>query len=173
MESLQRGETGSTLFGEQSAGRRRSDSGTTRADRSGRGISPPARHLAGACTLARSSCSPGNSRGNVRASRDRPIQRRAASRLPAGWVQIRRARPGRIAKREHLASTGCVMNQIRWDREREARTGIPEVVYGPGKTSAHLRQIFEGTTELRIASRLSDEQMHVLTEMATIYPSAR
>jgi NCAIR mutase (PurE)-related protein len=65
------------------------------------------------------------------------------------------------------------MNQIRWDRDREARTGIPEVVYGPGKTSAHLRQVFEGTTELRIASRLSDDQMQVLSELATIYPEAR
>ena len=65
------------------------------------------------------------------------------------------------------------MNQIRWDRDREARTGIPEVVYGPGKTSVHLRQIFEGTTELRIASRLSDDQMRVLSDLATIYPEAR
>jgi NCAIR mutase (PurE)-related protein len=65
------------------------------------------------------------------------------------------------------------MNQIRWDRDREARTGIPEVVYGPGKTSAHLREIFEGTTELRIASRLTDDQMQVLSELATIYPEAR
>ena len=66
-----------------------------------------------------------------------------------------------------------MMNQIRWDRDREARTGIPEVVYGPGKTSAHLREIFEGTTELRIASRLTDDQMQVLSELATIYPEAR
>jgi NCAIR mutase (PurE)-related protein len=65
------------------------------------------------------------------------------------------------------------MNQIRWDRDREARTGIPEVVYGPGKTNAHLRQIFEGTTELRIASRLSEDQMQVLSGLATIYPEAR
>ena len=65
------------------------------------------------------------------------------------------------------------MNQISWDRDREARTGIPEVVYGPGKTSAHLRQIFEGTSELRIASRLSEDQMQVLSELATIYPEAR
>jgi NCAIR mutase (PurE)-related protein len=65
------------------------------------------------------------------------------------------------------------MNQIRWDQDREARTGIPEVVYGPGKTSAHLRQIFEGAAELRIASRLSDDQMQVLSELATIYPEAR
>jgi pyridinium-3,5-biscarboxylic acid mononucleotide synthase len=65
------------------------------------------------------------------------------------------------------------MSQVRWDRDRETRTGIPEVVYGPGKTSAHLRQIFEGTTELRIASRLSDDQMQVLSGLATIYPEAR
>lgn len=65
------------------------------------------------------------------------------------------------------------MTQIRWDRERETRTGVPEVVYGPGKTSAHLRQIFEDTTELRIASRLSDDQMQVLSDVATIHREAR
>lgn len=65
------------------------------------------------------------------------------------------------------------MTQLRWDHDREARTGVPEVVYGPGKTSAHLRQIFDGTSELRIASRLSDEQMQVLSELATIHPEAR
>lgn len=65
------------------------------------------------------------------------------------------------------------MTQIRWDRERETRTGVPEVVYGPGKTSAHLRQVFENTTELRIASRLSDEQMQVLSDLATIHREAR
>jgi NCAIR mutase (PurE)-related protein len=65
------------------------------------------------------------------------------------------------------------MTQIRWDRERESRTGVPEVVYGPGKTSAHLRQVFENTTELRIASRLSDEQMQVLSDLATIHREAR
>ena len=63
--------------------------------------------------------------------------------------------------------------QVRWDVDREARTGVPEVVYGPGKTSAHLRRIFEGTNELRIASRLSDEQMAVLADFATIYQEAR
>jgi len=65
------------------------------------------------------------------------------------------------------------MNEIRWDLDREARTGVPEVVYGPGKTAAHLRQIFDGTAELRIASRLSEDQMQVLSELATIYPEAR
>jgi NCAIR mutase (PurE)-related protein len=63
--------------------------------------------------------------------------------------------------------------EIRWDREREARTGVPEVVYGPGKTDNHLRQIFSDTTELRIASRLSESQMRVLEDLATIHPEAR
>ncbi len=65
------------------------------------------------------------------------------------------------------------MKQVRWDKEREARTGVPEVVYGPGKTAAHLREIFENTGDLRIASRLSDEQMEVLKDHATIYREAR
>jgi NCAIR mutase (PurE)-related protein len=63
--------------------------------------------------------------------------------------------------------------EIRWDRDREARTGVPEVVYGPGKTDNHLRQIFSDTTELRIASRLSESQMRVLEDLATIHPEAR
>ena len=65
------------------------------------------------------------------------------------------------------------MTQVRWDHDRESRTGVPEVVYGPGKTSAHLRQIFENASELRMASRLSEEQMEVLSDLATIYPEAR
>jgi NCAIR mutase (PurE)-related protein len=65
------------------------------------------------------------------------------------------------------------MTQVRWDKDRESRTGVPEVVYGPGKTSAHLRQIFGNTSELRIASRLSDDQMAVLADLATIHVDAR
>ena len=65
------------------------------------------------------------------------------------------------------------MKHVRWDKEREARTGVPEVVYGPGKTAAHLREIFENNQELRIASRLSDEQMAVLEEFATVHREAR
>jgi NCAIR mutase (PurE)-related protein len=65
------------------------------------------------------------------------------------------------------------MTQVRWDGDRESRTGVPEVVYGPGKTSAHLRQIFENTSELRIASRLSDDQMTVLADLAMIHSEAR
>jgi len=65
------------------------------------------------------------------------------------------------------------VTDIRWDRDREARTGIPEVVFGPGKTSAHLRQLFEGEDDLRIASRLSEEQMQALAGLATVHPDAR
>lgn len=65
------------------------------------------------------------------------------------------------------------MTDIRWDRDREARTGIPEVVFGPGKTSDHLRQLFENQDELRIASRLSDDQMQLLAGLATIHCEAR
>jgi NCAIR mutase (PurE)-related protein len=65
------------------------------------------------------------------------------------------------------------MTDIRWDHDREARTGIPEVVFGPGKTSAHLRSLFQNEEGLRIASRLSDAQMEVLVGLATIHPEAR
>lgn len=65
------------------------------------------------------------------------------------------------------------MTQVRWDHDRESRTGVPEVVFGPGKTSSHLRQIFENASELRMASRLTDAQMEVLSDLATIYPEAR
>ncbi|HWL40337.1 MAG TPA: nickel pincer cofactor biosynthesis protein LarB [Gemmatimonadaceae bacterium] len=65
------------------------------------------------------------------------------------------------------------MTDIRWDRHRESRTGIPEVVFGPGKTNAHLRELFVDEDGLRIASQLNDEQMQVLSGLATIYPEAR
>lgn len=65
------------------------------------------------------------------------------------------------------------MKQVRWDQDREERTGVPEVVFGPGKTPKHLRELFENTEELRIASRLSHEQMTVLRDLATIHPEAR
>jgi len=65
------------------------------------------------------------------------------------------------------------MKQVRWDKDREARTGVPEVVFGPGKSATHLREIFADSDELRIASRLSDEQMEVLEDFATIHREAR
>jgi len=65
------------------------------------------------------------------------------------------------------------VTQVRWDKDRESRTGVPEVVYGPGKTNAHLRGIFENADDLRMASRLSDDQMEVLSDLATIHQEAR
>lgn len=65
------------------------------------------------------------------------------------------------------------MKQVRWDKDRESRTGVPEVVYGPGKTAAHLREIFADAVDLRIASRLSDEQMEVLDAFAIVHREAR
>src|SRR5450759_1494378 len=88
-------------------------------------------------------------------------------------IQVRRARFGRAPERKSFPSHGGVMTQVRWDRDRESRTGVPEVVYGPGKKPAHLSAILQNTAELRMASRLSEEQMEVLSDLATIYPEAR
>src|SRR4051812_10030539 len=93
--------------------------------------------------------------------------------MPQSRIQIRGSGSRRIAERKSLTSLGSLVMQVRWDRDREARTGVPEVVYGPGKSNAHLREIFEGTSELRIASRLNDEQMEVLADIATIHREAR
>ena len=60
------------------------------------------------------------------------------------------------------------MTQVRWDHDRESRTGVPEVIFGPGKTAAHLRQAFENTAELRMASRLSPEQKKLLEDYARV-----
>ena len=65
------------------------------------------------------------------------------------------------------------MTDIRWDHDREARTGIPEVVFGPGKSTRHLLSLFKDEKGLRIASRLSDEQMEVLSPLATVQREAR
>src|SRR6266849_5753956 len=173
MESVERREAGRAVSGEQSAGRNRSDPGTTRADRSSRRIPAPARHLARPCALARRSSPPGDSGGDVRACRDGPASPGAATRMQEGRLQVRRTRPGRTPERKCIAPPGGVVTHVRWDVDRESRTGVPEVVYGPGKTPAHLRQIFENTSELRMASRLSEEQMEVLSDLATIYREAR
>src|ERR1700730_16731592 len=173
MEALECGEARRSLSCQPSPGGYGGDSRASRADRDGRRIPEAERDLAGTRPMARGRCAAGDSHRDVRASCERPIERGAAPCLQESRFQIRRPRSRRTAKRKSLASPGGIMNQIRWDRDREARTGIPEVVYGPGKTSARLREIFEGTTELRIASRLSDDQMQVLSELATIYPEAR
>ena len=62
---------------------------------------------------------------------------------------------------------------IRWDHDRESRTGIPEVVFGPGKTLEHLRKLFTEGEGLRLATRLSPEQMDALEKLATVDPVSR
>ncbi len=57
---------------------------------------------------------------------------------------------------------------IRWDHDREARTGIPEVVFGPGKTLEHLVKLFSEGEGLRFATRLSPEQMDALEKLAAV-----
>ena len=57
---------------------------------------------------------------------------------------------------------------IRWDHDRESRTGIPEVVFGPGKTPEHLVKLFTEGEGLRFATRLSPEQMDALEKLAAV-----
>ncbi|HET6331140.1 MAG TPA: nickel pincer cofactor biosynthesis protein LarB [Holophagaceae bacterium] len=57
---------------------------------------------------------------------------------------------------------------IRWDHDRESRTGIPEVIFGPGKTLDHLRKLFSEGEGFRLATRLSPDQMDALDELATV-----
>lgn len=57
---------------------------------------------------------------------------------------------------------------IRWDQDRESRTGIPEVVFGPGKTIEHLVKLFSEGEGLRLATRLSAEQMDALDKLAAV-----
>jgi pyridinium-3,5-biscarboxylic acid mononucleotide synthase len=60
------------------------------------------------------------------------------------------------------------MTDIRWDHDREARTGIPEVVYGPGKTVEQLVRLFSEGQGLRLATRLSASQMAALAGIAEV-----
>ncbi len=62
---------------------------------------------------------------------------------------------------------------IRWDHEREGRTGIPEVVFSPGKTVEQVVRLFTEGEGLRLATRLSDAQMAALEGLATVDPVAR
>jgi len=57
---------------------------------------------------------------------------------------------------------------IRWDHDRESRTGIPEVVFGPGKTIEHLTRLFSEGEGLRFATRLSPDQMDALAKLAIV-----
>lgn len=60
------------------------------------------------------------------------------------------------------------MIDVRWDHDRETRTGIPEVIFGPGKTVEQLVRLFSDADGVRLATRLSDEQMAALAGRADV-----
>ncbi len=60
------------------------------------------------------------------------------------------------------------MTDIRWDHEREARTGIPEVIFAPGKTVEQLVRLFREGEGLRLATRLSEVQMEAVKDLAEV-----
>ncbi len=65
---------------------------------------------------------------------------------------------------------------IRWDHEREERTGIPEVIFGRGKTVEQVVRLFQEAREgghLRIATQLNEAQMDALEHLATVDPESR
>lgn len=62
---------------------------------------------------------------------------------------------------------------IRWDHEREGRTGIPEVVFAPGKTVEQVVRLFREGEGLRLATRLSEAQMAALEGLAQVDSVAR
>jgi pyridinium-3,5-biscarboxylic acid mononucleotide synthase len=65
------------------------------------------------------------------------------------------------------------MTDIRWDHDREARTGIPEVVFAPGKTREQLVRLFSEGDSLRLATCLSEAQMEALAPLAQVDPVSR
>ncbi len=60
------------------------------------------------------------------------------------------------------------MTDIRWDHDRERRTGIPEVVFAPGKTVEQLVRLFQEGEGLRIATRLNEAQMAAVADLAAV-----
>jgi len=65
---------------------------------------------------------------------------------------------------------------IRWDHERERRTGIPEVIFGRGKTVAQVVRLFEEAAAgkyLRLATQLSEAHMNALRDIAAVDEESR
>lgn len=62
---------------------------------------------------------------------------------------------------------------IRWDESRESRTGIPEVIFGPGKSIEQLLRLFSEGEGMRLATRLSPEQQEALRAIVTVDPVSR
>ncbi|HJV88865.1 MAG TPA: nickel pincer cofactor biosynthesis protein LarB [Holophagaceae bacterium] len=63
--------------------------------------------------------------------------------------------------------------EVRWDHSREGRTGIPEVIFGPGKTVAQVVTLFQEAEGFRFATRLNEAQMAALEGVATVDPVSR
>ena len=60
---------------------------------------------------------------------------------------------------------------IRWDHEREQRTGIPEIIFSRGKSIEQLVRLFQEAAQanhLRIATQLSELQMDALASIAPV-----
>jgi len=62
---------------------------------------------------------------------------------------------------------------VRWDHSREGRTGIPEVIFGPGKTVAQVVTLFQEAEGFRFATRLNEVQMAALEGLASVDPVSR
>lgn len=60
------------------------------------------------------------------------------------------------------------MTDIRWDHDREQRTGIPEVVFGKSKTLEQLQRLFTEGEGLRIATQLDPAQREGLRHLAEV-----
>jgi NCAIR mutase (PurE)-related protein len=60
------------------------------------------------------------------------------------------------------------MTDIRWDEGREARTGIPEVIFGRSKTIEQLQRLFREGEGLRLATQLDVAQREALQGLAEV-----
>jgi len=60
------------------------------------------------------------------------------------------------------------MTDIRWDHDREQRTGIPEVIFGKSKTLDQLRRLFAEGEGLRLATQLDAAQREALRDLAEV-----
>ncbi len=63
--------------------------------------------------------------------------------------------------------------EVRWDHSREGRTGIPEVIFGPGKSVAQVVTLFQEAEGFRFATRLNEAQMAALEGLASVDPISR
>jgi hypothetical protein len=66
-----------------------------------------------------------------------------------------------------------VTAEVRWDHAREGRTGIPEVIFGPGKSVAQVVKLFQEAEGFRFATRLNEEQMAALEGLAAVDLTSR